>query len=283
MSIKIHSINKQNIDTELSTFNEVVEFIENDFSEKIDDFVAIYYVKDSDLITQVIVLAPSVSEPSFKWQLTLNLRRGGYDDFTEKILDKFTTDYLVRSCLIEECYDENLINKYLKFGFVGISPNCYGYFPSGIVYRIDDLTSGKFYIGETFKEEDFLNEKYNGTGTVWSRYYNKHRDDHIFKRTILRNNFKTPAEMYDYEVKEIRKYCKINEQGYYEVDHSTGCMNLKTHPQNINVCCPECGASMGHRKWCSKYNPKEPCPECGSVGPRHKKWCSKNNFKQDHS
>lgn len=39
----------------------------------------------------------------------------------------------------------------------GLSPQVDSYFPAGIVYNITDLDTGKFYIGETFKQDEFIN------------------------------------------------------------------------------------------------------------------------------
>ena len=129
----------------------------------------------------------------------------------------------------------------------------------GVVYRVDDLTDGIFYIGETISEETW-NRGYIDSGTLWSRHINKYKE-HKYGRIILLEA-KTPKELYDREVEEIKKYTKINDNGKLVVDHSTGCMNIDVglHDSNI-ITCPVCGGIDGqHSDGCEEM---AFCPECG--------------------
>lgn len=158
------------------------------------------------------------------------------------------------------------------------SPQIDSYFPCGIVYKITDLDTGKFYIGETTKVEEFANGIYNGSGANWAEYFNKYKDKHNFKREIIGDNFKTPKELFDAELREIRKYCKYTEEGAPYVDESTGCMNRKTCSQADLPVCPICGSRTRHKSDCILAKEIPDCPECGGKEGKHKKECSK--FKQ---
>lgn len=123
----------------------------------------------------------------------------------------------------------------------------------------------------------FINGIYNGSGNKWVKYYNKYKDTHSFKREILKKEFKTPKELYEFEVNEIRKYCNKIEDGKYVVNHDTGCMNVKTQIQPEFPMCPECGGALfKHKKSCSQYIEPKKCDECGGIG-NHYKTCSKYN------
>lgn len=171
----------------------------------------------------------------------------------------------------------------------------------GIVYKITDLDTGKFYIGETTQVDKFYKEKYNGSGTgEWLKYFLKYKDLHSFKREVLKDDFNSLEELYEYELNQIKKYCIKLENNNYKVDKSTGCMNVKTTKQWEDAICPECGGvCFHHYKTCSEYNPSiceecggknghhkkscsdfkdlKICPECGNKGSRHKSTCSKRN------
>ena len=199
----------------------------------------------------------------------------------KSILERHGVDRLLKGSFGHDRTNEEIL---LELGFKkktedGLSPQVDSYFPEGIVYKITDLDTGKFYIGETFKKDEFVNCIYNGSGGKWTKYYNKHKDLHNFKREILKDNFKTPKELYDFEVSEIRKYCNEIEDGKYLVDHSTGCMNVKTQPQPEMPICPECGGlSYNHHKTCSMYKPRSICSICGSVNGHHKYDCPNLNL-----
>lgn len=168
----------------------------------------------------------------------------------KSILERHGVDRLLKTKQGKDRTNEQIL---LDLGFEkkeedSYNPQVDSYFPSGIVYKITDIDNGKFYIGETFQVEKFNNEKYNGSGSDWFKYYNQYKDVHKFKREILKDNFKTPKELYDYETNEIRKYCIELENGKYKVDEATGCMNKKTTPQPEIPICPECGASFFQHK-----------------------------------
>ena len=154
----------------------------------------------------------------------------------------------------------------------GYSPQVDSYFPFGLVYKIVDKDTGKFYVGETTSKETW-DSGYMGSGREWLKYI-KENESHNFEREILKDNFSNPKELYEFELKEIRKYCKTVNGVSYVVDKSTGCMNNKTLPQGEAPVCPECGCFLKHRKWCSSYKEPKRCEECGSSGV-HKKTCSK--------
>lgn len=167
----------------------------------------------------------------------------------------------------------------------GYAPQVDSYFPFGVVYRIEDLDDGTFYIGETTDEVKW-NDGYLGSGTKWAQHLREfppideeieaNKNGHHYKRTILKSGFKSPKDLYNAEIKEIRKYAINNGT---KIDETTGCMNAKLTRQGELVACPECGGSNNHhKKGCSQYK-EIVCPECGTKSFGHKKWCShyKNN------
>ena len=44
------------------------------------------------------------------------------------------------------------------------------YIPKAIVYKITHIPTGRYYIGKTIQVQEFINEEYNGSGTVWGQY-----------------------------------------------------------------------------------------------------------------
>lgn len=154
----------------------------------------------------------------------------------------------------------------------GYDPQIDSYFPFGVLYKITDLDTGKFYIGETTVKEKW-EEGYCGSGAKWLEYYEEYKDKHSFKREIIGENYRTPLELYRAEIEEIRKYC-VKHAGGWVVDKSTGCMNRKTCIQPEAPTCPECGGMGGHHyKTCSLFEQQTACPECGSL-TTHKPTCS---------
>lgn len=203
----------------------------------------------------------------------------------------------------------------INLGFVkkykdGYSPQKDSYLPFSVVYRIDDSDSGVFYIGETTSELSW-NNGYMGSGSSkWQNHLKSHPDikyfpdaagAHHYKRTILASGFATPKELFDAELKEIKKYAEVDSNGKWKIA-DVNCMNYKVGLQSesinrasVEVCpecggknshhnkscskykanskCPECGSTTAHRKGCSHYKEPEICPECGGIGNRHKKTC----------
>ena len=133
----------------------------------------------------------------------------------------------------------------------------------GLVYRIDDLVDGKFYIGKCENLESWKNG-YTGSGRKWKNHLKAH-PDHKIKRTILKDNFSSKQELFEYELQEIKKVFK-----------DKNCCNLKDTIQGEYVApqpCEECGSkSSTHKKGCSKA---KVCSECGGLNGIHKKGCSK--------
>ena len=198
----------------------------------------------------------------------------------KSILEHHGVDRLLKGDFGKDRSNEQIL---LDLGFEkkyedGFSPQVDSYFPCGIVYKITDLDTGKFYIGETFKREAFEAGEYNGSGNKWSEYFKKYKDQHTFKREILKSDFDTPKDLYKYEIEEIHKYCDKLENGKYKVNESTGCMNKKTTAQPELPICPECGGLLfRHYKTCSEYKAPKACPKCGAT-KGHYKTCSE--FKQ---
>ena len=194
----------------------------------------------------------------------------------KSILEMHGVDRLLKGSFGHDRTNEQIL---LDLGFErkeedGYSPQVDSYFTGGLVYKITDLDTGKFYIGETVKPEEFINGNYNGSGRKWSEYFEEYKDSHKFKREVLEDNFETPKDLYIFEMEEIRKYCKKLDENKYVVDESTGCMNKKTCLQSELPICPECGAVLyHHKKTCSQYKAPDPCPECGAIGS-HKMTCS---------
>lgn len=85
----------------------------------------------------------------------------------------------------------------------------------GIVFRIDDLDSGAFYIGETTIKEKWDNDYLGSGSNKWRNHLKKHPpintnpnnlNAHHYKRTILHRNIHSKKLLYDLELKEILKY-----------------------------------------------------------------------------
>lgn len=122
------------------------------------------------------------------------------------------------------------------------------YIDFGVVFRIDDLDSGVFYIGETTNKESW-DSWYMGTESdKWQNYLKKHPDirlkpnntnAHRYKRSILREGFNSKMALYKAELEEILGYAEYVD-GLLRITDPL-CKNVKTHIQ-------------GSYKTYSKYN-----------------------------
>lgn len=141
----------------------------------------------------------------------------------------------------------------------------------GIVYRIDDLTDGTFYIGLCRSKKQWYKNGYKGSGKHWKRHLYKY-PDHKYKRTILKECNTCDRDLQILEITEIKKV--INDPKNY---------NLSTVLQGQNGFCPpckECGGKNGqHKAKCSKYRhtmykTPEPCSHCGGLQGWHNYNCT---------
>lgn len=207
---------------------------------------------------------------------------------SKSLLVRYGVDGLLGTNYGKNYDNEDLL---LELGFEkieedGATPQVDIYYPFGVVYRVDDLTDGTFYVGMC-EAKDQWDNGYLGSGTVWKRHLDKHpnktlhknrrnSEAHIYRRTIIKSDFNTPKETRDCEVEEINKFF-IEENGICKKTDSK-CMNCKTFSQStayIPPVCPECGGKMGrHKKTCSKYAELDKCPECGLAYNQHKITCS---------
>lgn len=164
----------------------------------------------------------------------------------------------VISFTISQFYADMLENFNLDDCNFKIVGNEYIYYPFHVLYRIDDLTDGKFYIGMC-EVESRWNNGYMGSGLKWTRHMESHKD-HKYTRVIIESNFNEPKELREAEYNEIKKYCVDG-----IVDQSTGCMNIQLRMQGQiynkqDSICKECGAIRGHKATCSH---DKKCTECG--------------------
>lgn len=85
------------------------------------------------------------------------------------------------------------------------------YIDFGVVFRIDDLDSGVFYIGETTNKESW-DSGYMGTGSdKWQKDIRLKPNDinaHRYKRSILREGFNSKMALYKTELEEILVYAE---------------------------------------------------------------------------
>ena len=234
------------------------------------------------------------------YQLEIINFKGSEKDF-ENLWKQFLNKRSCHSCIckLNLSFLEN-------FGFKKID-DFYSYYPFSAVYRIDDQTDGKFYVGMC-EIKNKWNDGYTGSGRRWKNHYNAH-PDHEYKRTILKQNFKTPLDTRNFEYSEIEKVfedknncnSQLRTQSQnYSVTKCEECgviggMHLKTCSQYKDVICTECGAKRGrhkkrcskakiclecktalgyHKKSCSQYKPLKECPECKGKHGHHKKGCS---------
>lgn len=145
------------------------------------------------------------------------------------------------------------------------------YFPFGVLYKITDTVTGNFYIGKC-ENEDKWNNGYTGSGSRWLRYKESHKDEINLVREILRDDFKSPKELLEAEVNEIRKYCSTDENGKLYISNEK-CYNVCAFEQGTRSACLECGGFLSHKKSCSQYKEPTPCSECGGIY-HHYKSCS---------
>lgn len=201
----------------------------------------------------------------------------------KSILERQGVDRLLRTKQGQDRTNEQIL---MDLGFKkkyeeGYSPQVDVYYPFSILYRIDDLTDGSFYIGMTERKEEWEKDKYKGSGTRWLNHMEAN-PEHKYKKVILNSNFLTPRDLREAEYKEIKKYV-IETTDNQRIKKSKGkLLNLFLRKQGIDPyhdnICEECAGKNGtHRKTCSKYTEPVPCPECGSI-KTHKKECSSYKY-----
>ena len=191
----------------------------------------------------------------------------------KSILARLGADRLLKGDFGHDRTNEQIL---LDLGFEkkeedGLSPQVDVYYPFSVVYRVDDLTDGTFYIGMTESESSW-EDGYLGSGAAWKKHLSECPNNE-YERTVIACGFKTPRETRDREYKEIGRYC--DKDG--KVDQSTGCMNINHSTKGVPFFvkgCPECGAKYIHKRGCSHHVELKPCPECGGKGT-HYKTCSR--------
>lgn len=67
----------------------------------------------------------------------------------------------------------------------------------GVVYKLTDLDTGEFYIGQT-QHHRWLNG-YSGSGRYWKEHCNKH-PNHEYKRELLHQSITSFDELYSLEI-----------------------------------------------------------------------------------
>lgn len=217
------------------------------------------------------------------------VRDGKFKRIDKSILERHGVDRLLKGSFGCDSTNEQTL---LDLGFErkeedGYSPQIDSYYEFGLVFRIQDLDDGSFYIGMTECRDNWDNG-YMGSGSdKWQNHLKKHPnidndpdnpEAHHYERIIIRDDFTNPVDTRRTEINEIRKYSELIDGKYVITDLK--CKNHKTTSQNspvvTNIICPECGAkSNKHYKKCSKYSPtKHVCEYCGTpAGGIHKRDC----------
>lgn len=245
-----------------------------------------YGLTFNDELIQIMTFGGSNSI-SYQWELFRNCSSIEVNLGTEMLWKHFTETHDPRSCVLNIPIGENetIYGNCLPkdFKFIGVTEDFYyyeySYFPFGVLYRIEDIDTGVFYIGETTDEHAWDNG-YMGSGTTWLRYYNKYKNSHKFSRTIISNNFDSPSELYFAEREAIRKHAKCvdEKEDIWKVTNPL-CKNIKTGLQPGYKRCRECGGFGTHKKSCSRYVEKI-CPECGGLDGKHCKGCQEYKERQ---
>ena len=238
------------------------------------------YFEDKELKEYILLFK---TDNDYQYRLLISKKQNYFNELWQFFIKKNSC----HSCICNECKQEQDL---IDVGFKKVN-NFYSYYPFSVVYRTDDLTDGKFYVGMCEVEKTW-NNGYKGSGRIWKNHCRAH-EDHEYQRTVLKENFRTPTGTRSFELQEIEKVFndKLNcngelrtqgqdyfstkvcpECGGKEGHHKKSCVNY-IEPES----CPECGKKFGHKKFCSKYNATPPCPECGGGHGVHKKTCSKYN------
>lgn len=229
-------------------------------------------------------------DKDYQWEIVNNYSDKNYiiKDGTIELWNYLLEDKGCCSCIVYSSKNEQKLADYYD---EHLNFNCYKrsrkirnkntwteridvYYPFSVVYRMDDLTDGSFYIGLCESQRSWENN-YMGSGKRWVSHCRAH-NDHKFKRTILKANFMTPAELREAEYTEINKYV-IEREGHIIRKAKGKLLNLQCSKQGAHrpvTKCPECGSKAAHKKTCSHYKEIEPCPECGGIVGHHGN-CSK--------
>lgn len=214
-----------------------------------------------EINTGNVVIIGSLKNSRFQWQL-IDIDGVDFSTFWNYILNAET----VHSFFIDfKDLPDGVNPKELGFNKTDVG---WLYYPFHVLYRTDDLTDGSFYIGMCESEIGW-NNGYSGSGATWRRHKKKH-PGHEYKRTIISNDFSTPDELREAEIREIEKYCTGG-----KIDKKTGCKNTHLRTQGdpwVPPICTECGLKGGHHKrTCSKCT--SICECCGGTYGAHKKGC----------
>ena len=239
-----------------------------------------YALFDKDALKFYLSIGKPEGDNNLKYQWQIFDFQGTKEDF-EILWKRFLKERKCHSCI---CRLE--LNFLEDFDFQKID-NFYSYYPFSVVYRIVDLTDGKFYVGMCEVEESW-NDGYTGSGGRWLNHCQVH-EDHKYERIILKEGFKIPKDTRDFEFQEIKKvfndknncnaHLRTQSQNYCNSicpecncgygRHKKGCSKAESKK------CPECGGLYGHFKNCSYYKEVPPCPECGGKHNKHLRTCSK--------
>ena len=214
--------------------------------------------KEKQLISVLSIGKPEDNQLKYQYEI---LSFQGNEENFKHLWNKFLESKACHSCICK--LNLNFLE---NFKFKNIK-DFYSYYPFSVVYRIDDLNDGKFYVGMCEIEEKWSNG-YNGSGGRWNNHKNAHKN-HEYKRVVLQKNFKTPLDTRNFELQEIEKVFN---------DENNCNSQIRTQGQDYFSTkeCQECGGKSGfHKKDCPNFNIKDICQECGGVYNRHKKCCSK--------
>lgn len=232
-------------------------------------YYKLYDNANNELGNVALIFIGDVSDYQFK----LSLEFKYFNNNTVKELLELLNNEVNITSLIYIGDNNHIKSALLKNRFIN-NNGAMTYFRGGTLYKFEEKSSGKFYIGSTL--QDMTN--YKGSGGEWRRFIT---DNNIsfngdVELTILRNEFNNERELREAELEEILKFCELVDGKFKIVNEK--CLNYKTTIQPCNATkatCLECGSTSGcHKSTCSKYTEHTICLECGVPGGNHKKTCS---------
>lgn len=148
--------------------------------------------------SQRLLLIPQCQYISYSCELRFEYTGRKPDDsaFFDQAFQFLLQQFSIKSCYIK--YDRYLIKILEKYNFHFVSTEMYDedllvYYPFGVLYKIEDITADKFYIGMT--ENLKMWDRYTGSGVALKAYLKKYpykqnpqEGDHIYRKIILRDN-----------------------------------------------------------------------------------------------
>lgn len=171
-----------------------------------------------EIIAAMCICSPKKWDTERDYMKSINNFRifGNYDtDYCfEKLWNALTQTHSISSVLIyPQYFPMSLSDSMMEQLNIRQHPSnssALVYFPFGVIYKVTDMNTGEYYIGQTQCQQRW-DKGYRGSGTLWREHLRTY-PDHMYKREILMSGFDTPGQMHDAELVEIMSALDLSDE-----------------------------------------------------------------------